>query len=178
MKPDHRGMDPEDELLFQDLDEDSVQSKSVVNGSWLRYMEYGDVSVQSKTSSSSIVPEEKGDFEASRIERIERSFVHSTPIHKDRSKEVVAECVWEVLPDSLLSCFDYGLVVRWRCFLSCSLHSTLKAVVLTKLKMPATRPCDFTVGFSFNFINHLFIQFYKSFIHSSPPKSLHFKSPV
>ena len=113
MKPERRGMDPEDELLFQDLDEDSVQSKSVSNGSWLRYMEYGDVSVQSKTSSSSIVPESSSSSELSRIERIEKSFVHSTPIHKDRPNEVVAECVWEVFPDSLLSCFDYGLVVRW-----------------------------------------------------------------
>ena len=108
-------MHPEDELLFQDLEEDTTQSKAVSGGSWLRYMEYGDVSVLTKASASATpatIPQDETPAETkSRVERIEQSFARSAPVHKDPSKHVVAECVWEVLPDEVCSCFDYGLVV-------------------------------------------------------------------
>ena len=109
-------MDPEDEILFQDIEEDSEQVQPVSGGSWLRYMEYGDVSVQTKPSTHSIpqstpsgMEETPTVDETKRIERIEHSFSHNTPTHKN--KNVVAETVWEVLPDEICSCFDYGLVV-------------------------------------------------------------------
>ena len=110
------GMAPEDELLFQDLEEDSVQSKASSGGSWLRYMEYGDVSVLTKasahpTSSMSLQDETPSISNTTRTERIEHSFSHTPPVHKDKSKSVVAECVWEVFPDEVNSCFDFGLVV-------------------------------------------------------------------
>lgn len=109
-------MDPEDEILFQDIEEDSEQTQSTSGGSWLRYMEYGDVSVLTKASAHSlpqstppVLEENTTVNEMNRIERIEHSFVHSTPINKN--KNVVAEAVWEVLPDETCCCFDYGLVV-------------------------------------------------------------------
>ena len=116
VKSEAHGMAPEDELLFQDLEEDSTQTKTTSGGSWLRYMEYGDVSVLTKASahSTSSIPlqdETPSISNTTRTERIERSFIHNPPIHKDKSKNVVAECVWEVLPDELNSCFDFGLVV-------------------------------------------------------------------
>ena len=49
-QPEKQGIDPEDAILFQDLEEDVTQGKSISNGSWLRYMEYGDVSVLTKAS--------------------------------------------------------------------------------------------------------------------------------
>lgn len=117
--PEKREMDPEDELLFQELDEDTTESKSTVPGSWLRYMEYGDVSVLTKASArtssyAAPPPTEEHSLlsDTTRTERIERSFVHTLPVHKNKSKNVVAEAVWEVLPDETCSCFDYGLVVR------------------------------------------------------------------
>lgn len=46
----------------------------------------------------------------SKVDRIEQSFHHFTPVHRDKP-DLVAECVWEVLPDELNCCFDFGLVV-------------------------------------------------------------------
>ena len=82
-------------------------------------MEYGDVSVLTKasartSSSSTTLPlptEESNDLSGTtHKERIERSFTHAPLVHKEK-KDVVAEEVWEVLPDENCCCFEYGLVV-------------------------------------------------------------------
>ena len=118
-QPEKQGIDPEDAILFQDLEEDVTQGKSISNGSWLRYMEYGDVSVLTKasartSSSSTTLPlptEESIDLsDTTHKERIEKSFTHTPLVHKEK-KDVVAEEVWEVLPDENCCCFEYGLVV-------------------------------------------------------------------
>lgn len=54
--------------------------------------------------------EEAKSSTLSKVDRIEQSFRHSTPVHRDKP-DLVAECVWEVLPDELNCCFDFGLVV-------------------------------------------------------------------
>ena len=55
--------------------------------------------------------EREGESTAlSKVDRIEQSFRHSTPVHYEKP-ELVAECVWEVFPDELNCCFDFGLVV-------------------------------------------------------------------
>ena len=54
--------------------------------------------------------EEESNLEVEKTNKIEQSFHHTTPVHPDKP-ELVAECVWEVLPDELCCCFDFGLVV-------------------------------------------------------------------
>ena len=63
------------------------------------------------TSSMSLQDETPFISNTTRTERIEHSFSRTPPVHKDKSKSVVAECVWEVFPDEVNSCFDFGLVV-------------------------------------------------------------------
>ena len=54
--------------------------------------------------------EEESNPEVEKTNKIEQSFHHTTPVHPDKPG-LVAECVWEVLPDELCCCFDFGLVV-------------------------------------------------------------------
>ena len=60
--------------------------------------------------------EERSEITEPKLDRIEKSFSHSTPVHRD-SPSLVAECVWEVFPEESCCCFDYGLIVvlAWLC---------------------------------------------------------------
>ena len=108
---------PEDAALFMELEdeESSVRSSSETSGSWLRYMEYGDGSIVTPPSSHEAAlaltgMEKQSEPMESKLDRIEKSFSHSTPVHRD-SPSLVAECVWEVFPEETCCCFDYGLIV-------------------------------------------------------------------
>ena len=105
-------MSPEDQVLFADLDES--EKSSLINetpDSWLRFMEYGIVSTNTKQPSHSSQPSSPRSAPAStKKERIEQSFAPFPLIHPD-NPNVVAEAVWEVLPDEVNACFDYRLVV-------------------------------------------------------------------
>ena len=80
-------------MLIEVEDETNGEGRES-QGSWLRFLEYGeaDKDVESKT------------------DRIEKSFSNATPVHKEKP-ELVAECVWEILPDEDACCFDYGMIV-------------------------------------------------------------------
>ena len=88
-------VDPEDRLLFED-------------------MEYGDGgsmgSIDKSAGALSFTPDKPHEYTTTKQERIEASFSASTPIHHEKP-ELVAEAVWEVLPDELACCFDFGVVV-------------------------------------------------------------------
>ena len=95
LKPVKESVDAEDRLLFEDMDEaDASRPASDVTGSWLHFMEYGDGGVIAPTSGLSFTP---------------------APLkHKDKP-ELVAEAVWEVFPDEIGNCFDFGVVVSAWC---------------------------------------------------------------
>ena len=115
---------PEDAALFVELEdeESNVRSSSEPTGSWLRFMEYGDGSIVTPPSSHEAalaltgMEEERSEITEPKLDRIEKSFSHSTPVHRD-SPSLVAECVWEVFPEESCCCFDYGLIVvlAWLC---------------------------------------------------------------
>jgi len=114
MKPMKETVDPEDRLLFEDIEEeDAARPSTEASGSWLRFMEYGDgVTMLSKERSSdavSFLSDKPKEDTAPKAERIEASFI-PTLKHKDKP-ELVAEAVWEVLPDEIGNCFDFGVVV-------------------------------------------------------------------
>lgn len=111
-------MSPEDAALFVELEdeESNIQSPSEPTGPWLRFMEYGDGSIVTPPSSNAAalalngMEEEQPEPTEPKLDRIEKSFSPSTPIHRD-SPSLVAECIWEVLPEESCCCFDYGLIV-------------------------------------------------------------------
>ena len=108
-------VDPEDRLLFEDMaDEDSTCPSTEAAGSWLRFMEYGDGgsmgSIDKSAGALSFTPDKPHEYTTTKQERIEASFSASTPTHHEKP-ELVAEAVWEVLPDELACCFDFGVVV-------------------------------------------------------------------
>ena len=106
-------MSPEDQVLFADLDEN--EKSNLINetpDSWLRFMEYGSLSTTTKQPSRSSQPSSPRSSPASsKKERIEQSFA-PIPLTRPDNPNVVAEAVWEVLPDEVSACFDYRLVVR------------------------------------------------------------------
>ena len=108
-------VDPEDRLLFEDMaEEDSTRPSTEATGSWLRFMEYGDGgsmgSIDRSAGALSFTPDKPHEYTTTKQERIEASFSASTPTHHEKP-ELVAEAVWEVLPDELACCFDFGVVV-------------------------------------------------------------------
>ena len=56
-----------------------------------------------------LMAEEDKEVE-SKTDRIKKSFSSATPVHKEKP-DLVAECVWEILPDEDACCFDYGMIV-------------------------------------------------------------------
>lgn len=115
MNPVKEKVDPEDRLLFEDMEEeDSARPSTEATGSWLRFMEYGDgASVASNERSSgalSFTPDKPQEYTTTKQERIEASFSTAVPTHREKP-ELVAEAVWEVFPDELACCFDFGVVV-------------------------------------------------------------------
>ena len=108
-------VDAEDRLLFEDMDEaDASRPASDVTGSWLHFMEYGDGGVIAPTSGLSFTPEKTKEYTSTKVERIEQSFAPAPLKHKDKL-ELVAEAVWEVFPDEIGNCFDFGVVVSAWC---------------------------------------------------------------
>ena len=104
-------VDAEDRLLFEDMDEaDASRPTSDTTGSWLHFMEYGDGGVIAPTSGLSFTPEKTKEYTSTKVERIEQSFAPAPLKHKDKP-ELVAEAVWEVFPDEIGNCFDFGVVV-------------------------------------------------------------------
>ena len=100
-------------VLFADLDES--EKSNLINetpDSWLRFMEYGNSSTTTKQPSRpSPSPSPRSSTSSStKQERIEQSFAPFPLTHPD-NPNVVAEAVWEVLPDEVNACFDYRLVV-------------------------------------------------------------------
>lgn len=118
-------MSPEDQVLFADLDES--EKSSLINetpDSWLRFMEYGSVSTNTKQPSHSSQPSSPRSAPAStKKERIEQSFA-PIPLTRPDNPNVVAEAVWEVLPDEVSACFDYRLVVGSAARVHCSASKT------------------------------------------------------
>ena len=116
MRPPKEAMDPEDVLLFADLEEGEKPSISESSNSWLRFMEYGDSSVLAKQDvvgarmAGKHVPEES-KVSSTKEERIEDSFKLLPPSRPD-NPDVAVEAVWEVFPDEICACYDYGLVVK------------------------------------------------------------------
>lgn len=108
-------VDAEDRLLFEDMDEaDASRPASDATGSWLHFMEYGDGGVIAPTSGLSFTPEKMKEYTSTKVERIEQSFAPAPLKHKDKP-ELVAEAVWEVFPDEIGNCFDFGVVVSVWC---------------------------------------------------------------
>ena len=108
-------VDPEDRLLFEDMEEDNAARPSTeATGSWLRFMEYGDGASVATTERSSgalsFTPDKPQEYTTTKQERIEASFSATVPTHREKP-ELVAEAVWEVLPDAIGCCFDFGVVV-------------------------------------------------------------------
>ena len=90
-------------MLIEMEDETNGEERES-QGSWLRFLEYGEGSTQR---------DENGEADKaveSKTDRIEKSFSNATPAHKEKP-ELVAECVWEILPDEDACCFDYGMIV-------------------------------------------------------------------
>ena len=115
LKPVKENVDAEDRLLFEDMDEaDASRPASDVTGSWLHFMEYGDGGVIAPTSGLSFTPEKMKEYTSTKVERIEQSFAPAPLKHKDKP-ELVAEAVWEVFPDEIGNCFDFGVVVSVWC---------------------------------------------------------------
>ena len=115
LKPVKESVDAEDRLLFEDMDEaDASRPASDVTGSWLHFMEYGDGGVIAPTSGLSFTPEKTKEYTSTKVERIEQSFAPAPLKHKDKP-ELVAEAVWEVFPDEIGNCFDFGVVVSVWC---------------------------------------------------------------
>ena len=114
-------MSPEDMVLFADLDES--EKANLINetpDSWLRFMEYGSTSTNTKQPSRSSQPESpRSPSPSTKQERIEQSFA-PIPLTRPDNPNVVAEAVWEVLPDEVSACFDYRLVVRSVEMVDCS----------------------------------------------------------
>ena len=107
-------MAPEDAALFIEVEDETSGEGRESQGSWLRFLEYGEGSTpRDERNATNKMAEEDKDVE-SKTDRIEKSFSNATPVHKEKPN-VVAECVWEVLPDDDACCFDYGMIV---CFLS------------------------------------------------------------
>ena len=123
--PVKESMSPEDQVLFADLDES--EKSSLINetpDSWLRFMEYGSVSTNTKQPSHSSQPSSPRSAPAStKKERIEQSFA-PIPLTRPDNPNVVAEAVWEVLPDEVSACFDYRLVVGSAARVHCSASKT------------------------------------------------------
>ena len=90
-------------MLIEMEDETNGEERES-QGSWLRFLEYGEGSTQRDENS-----EADKDVE-SKPDRIEKSFSNATPVHKEKPK-LVAECVWEILPDEDACCFDFGMIV-------------------------------------------------------------------
>ena len=115
LKPVKESVDAEDRLLFEDMDEaDASRPASDATGSWLHFMEYGDGGVIAPTSGLSFTPEKTKEYTSTKVERIEQSFAPAPLKHKDKL-ELVAEAVWEVFPDEIGNCFDFGVVVSVWC---------------------------------------------------------------
>ena len=115
LKPVKESVDAEDRLLFEDMDEaDASRPASDATGSWLHVMEYGDGGVIAPTSGLSFTPEKTKEYTSTKVERIEQSFAPAPLKHKDKP-ELVAEAVWEVFPDEIGNCFDFGVVVSVWC---------------------------------------------------------------
>ena len=115
LKPVKNSVDAEDRLLFEDMDEaDASRPASDATGSWLHFMEYGDGGVIAPTSGLSFTPEKTKEYTSTKVERIEQSFAPAPLKHKDKP-ELVAEAVWEVFPDEIGNCFDFGVVVSAWC---------------------------------------------------------------
>ena len=101
---------PEDAALFIEVEDETNGEGRESQGSWLRFLEYGEGSTQrDENSEANKMAEEDKDVE-SKMDRIEKSFSNATPVHKEKP-ELVAECVWEILPDEDACCFDYGMIV-------------------------------------------------------------------
>ena len=99
-------VDAEDRLLFEDMDEaDASRPASDVTG---------DGGVIAPTSGLSFTPEKTKEYTSTKVERIEQSFAPAPLKHKDKP-ELVAEAVWEVFPDEIGNCFDFGVVVSAWC---------------------------------------------------------------
>lgn len=114
MRPPKEAMDPEDVLLFADLEEGEKPSISESSNSWLRFMEYGDSSVLAKQDVVGARMAGKHVSEESKVsstkeERIEDSFKLLPPSRPD-NPDAAVEAVWEVFPDEICACYDYGLV--------------------------------------------------------------------
>lgn len=115
LRPVKESVDAEDRLLFEDMDEaDASRPTSDATGSWLHFMEYGDGGVIAPTSGLSFTPEKTKEYTSTKVERIEQSFAPAPLKHKDKP-ELVAEAVWEVFPDEIGNCFDFGVVVSVWC---------------------------------------------------------------
>ena len=91
-------MAPEDAALFIEVEDEANGEGRESQGSWLRFLEYGEGTVN-EVGRALI-----------HTQTALASFSSATPVHKEKP-DLVAECVWEILPDEDACCFDYGMIV-------------------------------------------------------------------
>ena len=103
-------MAPEDAALFIEVEDEANGEGRESQGSWLRFLEYGEGSTQSDDNNETNKMAEEDKEVESKTDRIKKSFSSATPVHKEKP-DLVAECVWEILPDEDACCFDYGMIV-------------------------------------------------------------------
>ena len=72
---------PEDAALFIEVEDEANGEGRELQGSWLRFLEYGEGSTQRDDNESNKMAEEDKEVE-SKTDRIENSFSSTTPIHK------------------------------------------------------------------------------------------------
>jgi hypothetical protein len=101
----------EDSILFEDTDEETTMTFAPTED----YTFHANATSKRTSANNQKKTTEKmtedGEYKNLKVERIENSFhFPSHLVHKDKP-ELRAEAVWEVFPDELLSCYQYGVIV-------------------------------------------------------------------